>query len=209
MVDTVDSKSTGSNPLSVRVRPSVHMFEIDKKFNIHTNQYIPAKYAVQNPGKEWLASVIESSNLIYQSYKKSVLDDGRLLGIEKNELKQYLESIFTNLISFLRSFDAAATSHPITADLSSQVFLEFNSQFQFQINGKISPHELSRCGDFNNWFNEKFNPKLKIFISSIGESLLDGEIDEEEKTKIKKSVYEILEELIYMIINLEYSDIKR
>ena len=24
LVDTVDSKSTGSNPLSVRVRPSVH-----------------------------------------------------------------------------------------------------------------------------------------------------------------------------------------
>jgi len=183
------------------------MFDIDKELNVFTRKSIPGKLIFKNGYREWMETLVGDYRELTESYMKYIGDDGRLVGIEKNTLKVKLESLLYLMVSLLQSLENDSKSHILEENRAQDLNLMFFTVSSFEIKGAVSSKKLSQRRDLRKWLNEYLSPQMQSLIASLGKSLLDGEIMPEEKTEILHEAYQLLVELIYINITIEYSEL--
>jgi len=183
------------------------MIEIDKKLNITGKGMIPDKLAVKESYREWLESIIGLYQEISHYYKEALSGDGRLIGLEKNELLLKLEMFLHTLLSMIQYLNKNKPQVFIPTGNDTSLLIQYSSASLWIMSGNIDKHRLKEIRNFSDWFNHYFSDALKLFVSTFGESLKDGIINQKEHDQILRDIYPLLIEIVAILVVMQHTEI--
>jgi len=156
-----------------------------------------------------MANCIRATIVAYQEiaeiYLESVTDDGKIIGIERGNLLEYIDLFFDQLILLWKSIGFIEEENRIYIENKKGGFLLIirENNLAWEAEGRITPAMQYPFKKFSELFHKRLSPQIQCFLSEYAQDAADRFFSQEEKERLKASMKQILYYVFFLRYQIE------
>ena len=183
------------------------VFEVDRELNITGR----GSLINEMKGLEQLALgpciqiAMSSFKEINELYLKAISNDGRIIGSERSDLIDSIDSFFDTLILAWMSLNPRNTENSILIENKKHNFrllIEEKNKI-WNVTGRITGIMITPVKNFREIYGSKLAPQIIELLQTYREAVADRVIDDTEKDALMKGIRQVLYYTLFLRLQLE------